>query len=350
MKIAQVAGIGERVPPKKYGGTERVVSALTEELVRRGHEVTLFASGDSITSARLVSVTKKPLRELSSSDMFGSEYLSILNVGLAYKMQDEFDIIHDHNVYTSLPIAMLSKTPILMTLHGAVTLENRKLLYGLNNKYNPFFVTISKAQAVPLPSINYIGNIYHGLEMTNYPISVKGNNFLLFVGRISSEKGLHHAIEAAEYLNLPLTIAAKLDPNPVDLAYFKEKIEPHLSETIQWIGEVDTEQRNVLMSNAIALLHPVTWREPFGLTLIEAMACGCPIVAFNRGSIPEIVKHEKTGFIVEDTVEMVEVLGRIKEIKREDCRNYVLEKFSLIKMVDAYESIYKKIISNLKKS
>jgi glycosyltransferase involved in cell wall biosynthesis len=347
MKIGMIAPIGERVPPKKYGGTERVVYALTENLVRRGHDVTLFASGDSQTSAKLVSVVPNALREANNNNPYGVEHLSMLNIGIAYQMQHKFDIIHDHNVYFSLPTATLASTPVIMTMHGAITPEVKRYFEGLNNPYNPSFVTISHAQSLPIPDINFVGNVYHGLDMQHYPFSRDNDGYLLFVGRIHPEKGVEHAIEVAEYLNLPLVIAAKLDKPYIP--YFKEKVEPRLNDKIQYIGEVDEERRNRLMSNALCLLHPVTWREPFGLVIIEAMACGCPVIAFRRGSIPEIIQHGKNGFIVEDTPEMIEYVTQINKIERRYCRKYALQNFNVDRMTDDYERIYQNVIEEKRK-
>lgn len=339
MKIAQIAPIVERVPPRKYGGTERMVHDLTEELVRRGHEVTLFASKDSQTSAKLVSVVDKPLREMSVDDLYGSNFWTMLNIGVAYSRQNEFDIIHDHSGHLSLPVAHLSVTPVVMTLHGPITLQNKTLYATLNN---PHLITISKSQAVPAPQLNYLGTVLHGLDMQNYSYSKDNDGYLLYVGRVSEEKGVHHAIEVAEYLRLPLIIAAKVDEH--DRKYFREKIEPHLGGLTRWIGEVDQDERNRLMSRALCFLHPALWREPFGLTLIEAAACGCPVVAFKRGSIPEIVKHGKTGFVVEDVEEMVEAVSQIQKIKRRDCRKHALQDFSATRMADEYEKLYLKAL------
>ncbi len=342
MKIGMLAPIGERVPPKKYGGTERMIHALTEELVKRGHDVTLFATSDSLISAKLVSVFPRGLREANIKDPYGANYWTMLNIGNVYKRQHEFDIIHDHNVNFSLPTAILAETPVVMTLHGAVNINNRRYLEGLNNNKNPFFVSISHAQTTPLPNLNYAGNVHHGLDIQGYPFSSESDDYLLFVGRISPEKGVDQAIEAAEFLNKRLIIAAKVDPS--DYFYFKKQIEPRLSDQIRWVGEVDQEERNRLMSRAYAFLHPVSWREPFGLTLIEAMACGCPVIGFRRGSIPEIVKHGKTGFVVEDTGEMIEYIPKVGSIKRDVCRKYALNYFNAQRMTDEYEEIYEKVI------
>ncbi|MCL5784952.1 MAG: glycosyltransferase family 4 protein [Patescibacteria group bacterium] len=339
MKIAQIAPIIERVPPKKYGGTERVVYALTEELVKRGHEVTLFASGDSITSAKLVSVYPRALREAKINDIYGPNMFTMLNIGLAYSKQKEFDIIHDHSGHLSLSAANISQTPVVMTLHGAFNTENKRIFEVLKN---PYFVSISNSQAKSAPNLNHIGCVYNGLNMEDYPFSPDHDGYLLFVGRISMEKGVHNAIEIAQFLNLSLIIAAKLDS--VDVPYFNEYVGPKLSETIRWVGEVDEKERNLLMSRAMCFLHPITWKEPFGLTMIEAMACGCPVVGFDKGSVKEVVAHEKTGFIVSDTEEMIEAITNIHKIKRTSCRRYALKNFSAQKMADGYEEVYRKIL------
>ena len=340
MKIAQIAPIIERVPPKKYGGTERVVHALTEELVKRGHEVTLFASGDSITLAHLKSVYPKGLREAKFSDLYGTNHLSMLNIGLAYAMQDEFDIIHDHTGTLALPTANIAKTPVVMTMHGPFTPEVRRLCKNLSR---PYLVAISNAQARSAPDLHYAGTVHNGLSMEKYPWSDKHDGYLLFVGRISMEKGVHFAIKTAQALDLPLIIAAKLEP--VDRPYFQEYVEPFLSDQIRWIGEVDEEERNLLMSKAMCFLHAVTWPEPFGLTLIESMACGCPVVAFNMGSIPEIVRNKKTGYVVHDLQGMIEAVEQIGAIDRKRCHRYSLKNFSSYQMTNGYESIYQKILN-----
>lgn len=344
MKIAQIAPIIERIPPEKYGGTERVVFALTEELIKRGHEVTLFASGNSLTSGKLVSIYPKSLREVRIGDLYGHNILTMLNIGIAYQMQNDFDIIHDHNGYVSLPSANIANTPVVMTYHGNFSPEVRRSYQMLRK---PYLVSISKSQVQDIEGMNIAGNVYNGLTMDDYPFSDSHDGYLLFVGRISLEKGVHHAIEVALHLNLPLIIAAKLDA--IDMPYFKQYVGPRLSENIKWIGEVNEQERNRLMSKALCFLHPVTWKEPFGLTLIEAMACGCPVVAFKKGSIPEVVAHGKTGFVVTDTQEMIEAVRKIDTIKREQCRKYALENFNAKIMAARYEKIYQKILKQRQK-
>ncbi len=350
LRIAQIAGLAERVPPRRYGGTERVIYALTEELARRGHNVTLFASGDSQTSGKLVAIFPKSLREARWENVYGPNILSLLNIGYAYQKQKDFDIIHDHNSYLSLPTANIATTPVVMTLHGTLGVNEKRIFENLRN---PYLVTISKAQSELAPDLNYIGNVYNGLDMKNYSFSNLDDGYLLLVGRISREKGVHLAIEVAQYLDLPLIIAAKLNnisDAPHDVQYFHEYVEPKLSSQIRWIGEVNDAQRNNLMSHARCLLHPVTWREPFGLTLIEAMACGCPVVAFNKGSIPEIVSNGQTGFIVEDIDGMIRAVADINGINRAACREYALKQFTVEKMTDGYEAIYQRVIQKQKRS
>lgn len=343
MRIAQIAPLIETVPPEKYGGTERVVYTLTEELVKRGHEVTLFASGDSKTSAKLVSVFPKALRKVKLEDLYGNNVYTMLNIGLAYSRQFQFDIIHDHIGHASLPAANMSQTPVVTTLHGAFTPENKRIYEYLNK---PYYISISNAQREPAPNIHYAGNVYNGLYMDDYPFSEEDEGYLLFVGRITMEKGVHYAIEVAQYLNLPLIIAAKLES--VDMPYFNEYIAPRLSDQVQWIGEVNEEERNKLMSKALAFLHPITWREPFGLTLIESMACGCPVIAFNKGSIPEVISHGYTGYVVNDVDEMIEAMAKIDRIDRHECRQYALKNFNALKMTIEYEAIYKKVLQEKK--
>lgn len=339
MKIAQIAPIVERVPPKKYGGTERVVHALTEELVKRGHDVTLFASGDSKSSAKIESVYPRALREARIADLYGANPWTLLNFGLAYDTQEEFDIIHDHNAPLSLPTANAASTPVVITMHGGFNPTNKKLFQTLRN---PSVVSISQSQIYTAPNINHAGTVYNGLPMEHYPFSAEHDGYLLYVGRITMEKGTHFAIEVAEYYDMELIIAAKLDAG--DRPYYKEYVEPRLSDRIRWIGEVDEDERNKLMSRARCFLHPVTWREPFGLTLIEAMACGSPVVAFNKGSIPEVVETGTTGFVVEDIENMIEAVENLDSINREACRKHALENFSDKKMADGYEAIYSKLL------
>lgn len=341
MKIAQIAPIIERVPPKKYGGTERVVYTLTEGLVKRGYDVTLFASGDSQTQAKLVSVFPKGLREARMKNLYGPNITTLYNLGLAYSRQDKFDLIHDHTAPFGVAVANIAFTPTVLTLHGAITTDDKKLYQTLNR---PYYVSISKAQRKPAPSLHYAATIYNGLDFSNYPFSPSPDSYLLFVGRICLEKGVHIAIEVAQYLDLPLIIAAKLEE--ADLGYFKQYIEPRLSETVRWIGEVTEAERNKLMAKALCLLHPITWAEPFGLTMIEAMACGCPVIAMKLGSVPELIANGKTGFIVSDIDEMISAVLNLDKINRQFCRDHARKNFNQDRMVTSYIKVYNKIVNS----
>ncbi|MGI6103567.1 MAG: glycosyltransferase family 4 protein [Patescibacteria group bacterium] len=343
LRIAQVAPLSERVPPKMYGGTERVIYALTEELVRRGHEVTLFASGDSTTSARLESVYPRSLREARILDHRALD-LTLLNIAHAYRQNDQFDIIHDHHCQLVLPTAQFSPTPVVLTLHGPVASTVRKL-FGLMPR--PSLVAISNSQAKSAPELNIEHVVYNGLDLQHYPFQafIGPEPYLLHVGRISEEKGTDVAIEVAQALDMPLIIAAKLDQ--ADLEYFNRKVAPKLSgDRIKWVGEVDEAERNRLMTGALCLLNPIQWREPFGLVMIEAMACGLPVISFANGSAPELIKHGVTGFLVSDAEEMIDAVSRVRTLDRRACRDHALTAFSASAMADGYEAVYEAILAN----
>ncbi len=342
MRIAQIAPIAERVPPKKYGGTERVIATLTDELVDRGHDVTLFASGDSVTKAKLVSVFPRATREAGIKDPHGINEWSIHSIANAYKQQEKFDIVHDHNLPISTLAANFAKVPVVATLHGSLSFASKKVYSTLSNVN---LITISESQKRQGHGLNIYETVHHGLNFDNYPIGESSENFLLFVGRISFDKGLHHAIEIAQFLNIKLVIAAKLDQT--DKKYFAEYIEPSLSDgLIEWVGEVSETERNQLYSKALCLINPITWPEPFGLTMIEAMACGCPVVAFNQGSVPEIVVPGATGFIANDIEEMIESILEVARIDRRETALYARANFNSQTMTDKYERIYQQILAN----
>jgi len=227
-------------------------------------------------------------------------------------------------------------------MHGAFTKDSIEVLERIDK---PFIVTISHKQRQFAPQLNHIATVYNGIDFTNYPFSAKHEGYLLFLGRISEEKGTHIAIKVAKEANLPLIIAAKLDTH--DVRYYKKYVKPHLGGKIQWIGEVGERERNQLYAKALCLLHPVTWPEPFGLTLIEAMACGSPVIAFNKGSIPEVVSHEKTGFVVNNLKEMVESVAKIKLISREECAIHARTNFNAERMIASYESLYSSLLKLL---
>lgn len=346
MRIAQIAPIAEPVPPKKYGGTERVVHALTEELVRRGHEVTLFASGDSETSAKLISVVPQCLRAMKVKDLYGFNLPSMKNMGLAYAMQDQFEVIHDHNPHLGLPTANIARTKVVATWHGPYTPEISEYFKTFDR---PFRVSVSKSQAQLAGDLEFAATVYNGLPLEHHPFNPNPEDFMLFIGRIDMEKGVHVAMDVAKKTGKHLIIAAKFDEQiPHIKKYYQTYMRPRLTkygELVTWVGEVDEQQRNDLMSRAYCVLHPITWPEPFGLTLIEAMACGTPVIGFGLGAIPEIIKHGETGFIVNKISEMVDAVKHVGTIDRAACRAHALTHFSAKNMADGYEALYKKVIS-----
>ena len=343
MKIAQLASLVERIPPKRYGGIERFVHYLTEELVRRGHAVTLFATADSKTKGKLISSAPRPLREMYVAD---TTAFTLLNVAKVYKNSGQFDIIHNQLDYYTLPTAALSTTPTIPTLHGPINPENKQI-YDQYKDHR--FVSISNAQRRGADNLNWVSTIYHGIPVEKFRFGAKPKDYLLYVGRISLEKGTHTAMNVATTLNKKLIIAAKLDKADID--YFNQYVAPRLyNKNISWVGEVTDNERDKLMSNALCLLHPVTWPEPFGLTMIEAMACGCPVVAFREGSIPEIVINKRTGFVVEKEKEMIHAVEKISSISRQACRKHIEKNFNLKRMVDSYEKLYYEIVNEKPKT
>jgi glycosyltransferase involved in cell wall biosynthesis len=344
MRIAQIAPLHESVPPKKYGGTERVVYNLTEELVKRGHDVTLFASANSTTSAKLVSVFHDGLRQEFPSDERKRFLYTLLHLQTAYSQEKKFDLIHDHNGFYGAPFAQHSRKPVVMTLHGQLPPETKTIFKRFNK---PKLVAISHNQQERVPQVKFTSTVYNGLDFNHYPFGRKYGNYLVFVGRICAEKGVHHAIDVAEAAGIPLIIAAKYEPAiKANKEYYLKFIKPRLNHQIRWIGEVSQEKRNELFANALASLHPATWAEPFGLTLIEAMACGCPVVAFKRGAIPEVVQHGLTGYVVTTVNDMIESLKKIAQISRSDCAEFTRENFSAVQMADGYERVYQNALTS----
>jgi glycosyltransferase involved in cell wall biosynthesis len=347
LRILQIAPPVESVPPSKYGGTERVIHALCEQLTKKGHYVALAATGDSdeTSISELIYLFPKGLRNAGFENPYDVEH-AFLHRELAYQRASEFDIVHDHMFPFNLKKAHHINGNVVATLHGQIFFQD---LLNYRKYQRPNIVSISNNQAKEFKNLDsYTGCVYNGLSMEHYPFNDKVGEDLLFVGRISPEKGVHTAIEVSKRLGKKLIIAAKIDPNTEDMAYYDTYIKPNLSnKNIEFIDEVDEQERNKLMSSAMAFLHPVTWREPFGLTMIESMATGCPVVAFNLGSIPEVVAHKKTGFVVEggDIDGMVKAVSSVDQIDRGFTRKYVLEKFNSEKMADGYLNVYRNVIA-----
>lgn len=338
MRIAQVAPLAEAVPPKAYGGTERVVSWLTEELVRRGHEVTLFASGDSVTRARLEPVVPLALRLENKLSLFHAH--TMLQMELVADYAHEFDIIHYHVDYHHFSLSRRSKIPNVTTMHGRLDLPDLALLFDCFREMP--VVSISDAQRAPLPQANWVGTVYHGLPRTLLGFQPNPQGYFAFLGRTSPEKGLDRAIEIANALRQPLRIAAKVDQ--ADRQYFKEVIEPMLnSPYVEFIGEIDDNQKSEFLGNAKALLFPINWPEPFGLTMIEAMACGTPVVAFKHGSVPEVLSHGITALLVDNMPDAIAAAERIEELDRRVCRETFERRFSVEAMADGYERLFERV-------
>ncbi len=343
MRIAQVSSLVEQVPPPKYGGLELVVHNLTEELVRHGHDVTLFASGDSKTKAKLVPITPRALRY--RKDITKPEiYYYILQGELLERAQD-FDIIHVHISVKILPLNKFSPTPILSTLHGRLNIPEVQEVI-LRFPEDIYYNSISLSQQGTFPELKFFANVYNGIDVKKFEFNDRPQNYLAFLGRISPEKGIKEAILATLKAKEKLIIAAKIDR--VDEEYYKKEIESLIDrKQIKFIGEVGHKGKVELLKNAKALLNPINWPEPFGLVMPEAMACGTPVIATKRASAPETIVEGKTGFLVNPKrpIEgIVRVLSRINEISREDCREHVEKNFSVEKMVDGYEKTYKEIL------
>jgi glycosyltransferase involved in cell wall biosynthesis len=341
MRIAQVAPLYERVPPRLYGGTERIVSYLTEELVRLGHEVTLFASGDSMTSARLAAPCKYALR--LDPDCRDPLAPHVRMLGQVYQQAHEFDVIHCHTDYLGLPLTRYSAAPTLITLHGRLDIPEIAPLYS-DYPHVPL-VSISDAQRIHLPQGNWIATVYHGLPSDLYLFQPHPDRYLLFLGRISPEKRPDSAIRIACRAGVPLKIAAKVDK--VDREYFETTIRPLLDHPlVEFIGEVDDPQKRTLLGNALALLFPIDWPEPFGLVMIEALACGTPVIARRRGSVPEILRDGYTGFVCEADEEMAEAVHHLAMLDRAACRQEFEQRFTVTHMAHRYLEVYQSVCAS----
>ena len=340
MRIAQVPPLIEAVPPKLYGGTERVVAYLTDALVELGHDVTLFASGDSHTKAKLAPIWPRALRlDPTVHDVFAPLFMQLETVA---RRAHEFDIIHCHLDYFAFPTLRLLGVPSITTLHGRLDLPELAPLYRLY--HDTPVVSISDSQREPLPEANYAATIHHGLPQKALAQG-PGGGYLAFLGRISPEKGPDAAIRIAIRAGLPLKIAAKVDR--VDREYFQTKIEPLLARAdVEFVGEIGEHQKAEFLGNAGALLFPIAWREPFGLVMIEAMACGTPVVAFNNGSVPEVLENGLTGFIVNSEDEAVRALRDLSRLDRGRIRAEFDKRFTAQHMAQNYLKLYTSLIKS----
>jgi glycosyltransferase involved in cell wall biosynthesis len=338
MRIAQISPLTEAVPPKLYGGTERVISWLTEELVALGHDVTLFASGDSCTAAKLEAVWPRAIRlDGSIRDPMGIHMTMLEQVR---RRAEEFDFLHFHLDYYPFSLFSRQTTPFLTTLHGRLDLPELQPVFNTFSSLP--VISISNAQRRPVPQAGWVRTVYHGLPADLLSPQPVTPTYLAFLGRISPEKRVDRAIRIAERCGLPIKIAAKVDK--VDQDYFDEQIKPLMSlPFVDYIGEIADPQKSEFLSGAIALLTPIDWPEPFGLVMIEAMACGTPVIAFNRGSVPEVIDEGVTGFVVEDETSAVAAVSQLANVSRAGVRQRFEERFTARRMATDYLSIYREL-------
>lgn len=352
LRIAQVSSLWEKTPPPLYGGTERIVYYLTEGLVKKGHKVTLFATGDSKTSGKLKSIYPRALYR--DNVPWTNALYPLLHHTNVFEQARNFDLIHVHfntrQDYIALALAGFVKTPTLFTIHCVLPKKNEKekrdrfLLLQKYRKRN--FATISRAQQT-LKFLNYVGVAYNGLDFSRFKFFPKPKNYLVWLGRICQDKGTFEAIQVAKKTKMKLFLAGKIDWANYDyLKYYKEKIKPEIDgKNISYLGELNDKEKTELMGNAKAVLNPINWNEPFSLVTIEAMALGTPVIAFRRGPIPEQIINGKTGYIVRNVNEMAGAVKKIEKINRGFCRQHAISNFNFQKMVESYEKIYQKILS-----
>jgi glycosyltransferase involved in cell wall biosynthesis len=344
MKIAQVAPLYESVPPNFYGGTERVVSYLTEELVAQGHRVTLFATADSQTRAELVPVVEQGLRLIEGYEMpIAHHYVMLEQV---FNSAQSFDIIHFHTDYLHFGLARrLIGTPHVTTLHGRLDIPDLKPLY--EEFWDIPLISVSDEQRKPLPFANWQATVHHGLPINAYRFNSHPSDYLAFLGRIAPEKRVDRAIEIARRAKMPLKIAAKVDK--VDKEYFRAEIRPLLDDPlVEWVGEIGEHEKSEFLGSAAALLFPIDWPEPFGLVMIEAMACGTPVIAFRRGAVPEVIEDKVSGFIVDDVEQALQAVAKIRAFDRGRARGEFEKRFTATRMTNDYLRVYESLIRSRK--
>lgn len=334
MKVAMLSPIAWRTPPRHYGPWERIVSLITEGLVKENIDVTLFATGDSLTSAKLRSVCTSPYEEDKNIDPKVWECLHISEI---MEHANEFDIIHNNYDFLPLSYSGLIKTPIITTIHG---FSSPKIM-PVYKKYNKTTNYVSISNADRSPDLDYIRTVYHGIDIDNFTLNEDIGDYLVYFGRIHPDKGTREAIQVAKSAKMKLVIAGIIQ----DKIYYEENVKPYLNEDITYIGCVGPKQRDTVLRNAYALLHPISFNEPFGLSVVEAMACGTPVIAFGKGSMKEIIQNGKNGYIVSNIEEMTQSLKDIPNISRSLCREIVVKRFSQQRMVKEYIEVYKEILN-----
>jgi glycosyltransferase involved in cell wall biosynthesis len=347
MRIAQLAPTYERVPPRAYGGTELIVHLVTEELVARGHEVTLFASGDSITRAELRSVTRVPQRygESTPAGFSHAEYLQLANAQAAFRAaaDGEFDLVHNHAGVEGMVLAAESRTPVISTMHNPYAPPTRPIW----DAYPWFHHAVSAASAATYPERGALPPILHGIDVPSFRFEPRpSGGYLLFLGRFSRAKGADRAIEAARRAGRRLVLAGKIDA--ADAPWKATAVDPYVDgDRVRYVGEVDGEEKRELLAGADALLFPIEWDEPFGLVMVEALSSGTPVVGFRRASVPEVVEDGRTGFIVDGIEAMADAIGRLGEIDRRACRAAAETRFSVARMVDDVEAMYRSVLDRV---
>ncbi|MEA2639164.1 MAG: hypothetical protein QOF51_558 [Chloroflexota bacterium] len=341
LRIAIIAPLAEAVPPPLYGGTERVISVLTEELVRRGHDITLFASGDSTTGATLEACSPRGLR--LDPEVRDPVAYTMFELGDVYQRAAEFDVIHNHVDYFAFPFARLTEVPTVTTTHGRLDLTEVRRVYQLFPEQH--LISISDAQRLPLPGANWLATVFNGIDLSHFHFNPTGGDYLVFLGRINPEKRPDRAIEIARDLGMRLVIAAKVDP--VDQGYYDHAIAPLIRDTrlVEFVGEVNEAEKDALLGGAYAYLFPIDWPEPFGLTMVEAMATGTPVVAYRAGSVPEIIVEGVTGFVCDTFTSMIAAVPQVRELDRHACRAHVEQHFSASAMADGYEQAYAALLA-----
>ena len=339
MRIAVLSPISWRTPPRHYGPWESVVSLLTEELVHMGLDVTLFATGDSQTSGKLVAVCPRPYSEDQSIDPKVAECLHISEI---FERAAEFDVIHNNFDFLPLTYSGLVETPMVTTIHG---FSSPKII-PVYKKYNARSHYVAISESDKSAELDYIATIHHGIDLAQFPFSGTDGEYLLFFGRIHPDKGVHEAIQVAQRVGMKLVIAGIIQ----DQDYFATKVEPHIDgANVEYLGSVGPDRRAAVLGQAIALLHLISFDEPFGLSLVESMACGTPVIAFGRGSMPEIIRHGETGYIVDDIEGAINAVAAIKSIDRMQCRADVEHRFTSTRMASDYVRVYQEILNGEKR-
>ncbi len=334
-RLAMLSPIAWRTPPRKYGPWERVVSLLTEGLVQRGIDVTLFATKESRTTGTLRAVAPMGYEE---DVELNRKVWECLHISEVFEHAEDFDLIHNNFDFLPLSYSQLVATPVVTTIHG---FSSPKIL-PVYQKYDQKVTYVSISNADREPSLHYIATVYHGIDVENFSFQPTPKDYLIYFGRIHQDKGTSEAIQIARQCKRKLLIAGPIQ----DEAYYQKEVAPHLDEkNIRYIGNVEPEQRNELLGNAVALLHPINFNEPFGLSVVEAMACGTPVVAFKRGSMPEVIEDGKTGFLVSTVAEASTAVDNLATIKRADCRQHVIDNFSVNRMVNDYLRVYQQILA-----